>query len=130
VKYVYPVIFTKVPTGYEIAVPDLPGCFTDGTSLADAIDMARDAIAMWLCDAENKNEPIPEPSAPESLEHDENSFVNLVDADTDAYRRENDNRAVKKNLSIPSWLNAQAERAGISFSAVLQEGLKKKLGVK
>ncbi|MDA8335964.1 MAG: hypothetical protein M0Z41_13440 [Peptococcaceae bacterium] len=55
-------------------------------------------------------------------------FVSLIDADTTEYRRENDNRAVKKTLSIPSWLNAKAEKAGINFSQVLQEALKQRLG--
>jgi len=129
-RYVYPVIFTKSPEGYDVQVPDLPGCFSCGESLVDAIDMARDAISMWLCDAENKGEAPPAASEPEDVQHDAGSFVNLVDADTDEYRRENDNRAVKKTLSIPSWLNTKAERVGVNFSQVLQEGLKEKLGIK
>ena len=56
-------------------------------------------------------------------------FVNYVYADTDAYRRKHDNRAVKKTLSIPSWLNDQAMQAGVNFSQILQDALKERLGV-
>ena len=56
-------------------------------------------------------------------------FINYVYADTDAYRKKNDARAVKKTLSIPSWLNTMAEEAGVNFSQILQEALKARLGV-
>ena len=71
--------------------------------------------------------PIPAATQPPRTETPE--FVNLVRVDLDEYRRKHDSRAVKKTLSIPSWLNAQAEQAGINFSAVLQEALKARLGI-
>ncbi len=127
-KYVYPVIFTPLPSGeYDVRIPDLPGCITCGKDLADAIEMAEDAIAMWLCDAEDNQESIPAPS--EKLTVDHPQFINLVVADTDKYRRENDNRAVKKTLTVPNWLNSKAEKAGINFSQTLQTALKKQLGI-
>ncbi len=101
-KYIYPAIFTLEGNTYNVAAPDLPGCFTCGETLIDAVDMARDAISMWLCDAENKNETILEPSDPKKIVCESNSFIDLIDVDTTEYRRKNDNRAVKKSLSIPS----------------------------
>lgn len=128
-KYVYPAIFTPLPSGeYDVRIPDLPGGVTCGKDLADAIEMAEDAIAMWLCDAEDNQETIPTPS--EKLIVDPPQFVNLIVADTGKYRRENDYRAVKKTLSIPSWLNAKAEKAGVNFSQILQEALKNHLGIR
>lgn len=91
--------------------------------------MARDAISMWLCDAKNKNEEIPLPSKLQDIMNDSNSFVNLIDVDTAEYRREHDNRAIKKTLSIPNWLNVKAEKAGINFSQTLQKALKRELGL-
>lgn len=92
--------------------------------------MGRDALAMWLCDAENNVESIPEPSKAAQIEHDEGpSFINLIDVDTVEYRRQHDNRAIKKTLTIPSWLNAQGERAGVNFSQLLQDALKNYLGL-
>lgn len=127
-KYVYPAIFTPVDGGeFDVKVPDLPGCRTCGKDLADAIFMAEDAIAMWLWDAESKAEKIPAPGEFPAVEAPQ--FVNYVVADTDEYRKKYDNRAVKKTLSIPNWLNIQAEQAGVNFSQVLQEALKQKLNV-
>ena len=126
-KYIYPAIFAREGDNYIVSVPDLPGCHTFGHSLADAIDMARDAIEMWLVDAEDNVDVIPNSSPLDQVVPPEGGFVNLIDADTDEYRRENDNRAVKKTLTLPSWLNAKAERAGINFSQTLQEALKQPL---
>jgi predicted RNase H-like HicB family nuclease len=126
-KYVVPAIFTPEGEKYNVEAPDLPGCFTFGDSLFDAINMARNAIEMWLCDAEDKNETIPAIS--EDLEAAPGSFISFIDADTDDYRREYFNRAVKKTLSIPEWLNSKAEKAGINFSQTLQKALKNELGL-
>jgi len=127
-KYAYPAIFTPVGNGeFDVKVPDLPGCRTCGKNLAEAITMAEDAVSMWLWDAENKKESIP---APTSLPRTEAPcFSNYVVADTDEYRRKNGSHSVKKTLSIPSWLNAQAEQAGINFSQLLQDALKEKLNL-
>lgn len=123
-KYVYPAIFEQEDGKYYVSVPDLSGCNTFGDNLQDAIEMARDAVEMWLCIAEDRKEVIPTPS--ENLQTDK-GFVSLIDADTVLYRKMTDNKAVKKTLSIPSWLNAQAELAGINFSQLLQEAIKEKL---
>jgi predicted RNase H-like HicB family nuclease len=126
--YVYPAIFrpSSVKGGYAVEVPDLP-VFTCGDSLAEAMEMAEDATAMWLAHSEDNNHPIPPPS--ESLPHEKPQFVNLVKADTDEWRRANDNRAVRKNLTIPAWLNHKAEAAHVNFSSVLQEALKAHLKI-
>lgn len=128
-KYVYPAIFhpNEDDGSITVTVPDLPGCITEGKDLADAIFMAEDAVSMWLWYTEDHHEPIPAPTQPPAVTAPE--FVNYVYGDTDAYRRKNDSRAVKKTLSIPSWLNARAEQAGVNFSQVLQEALKERLGV-
>ncbi len=128
-KYVYPAIFhpNEDDGSITVTVPDLPGCITEGKDLADAIFMAEDAVSMWLWYTEDHHEPIPAPTQPPVVTAPE--FVNYVYGDTDEYRRKNDSRAVKKTLSIPSWLNARAEQAGVNFSQVLQEALKERLGV-
>jgi predicted RNase H-like HicB family nuclease len=126
-KYAYPALFTPLDNGeYDVYFPDLPHCRTSGHDLPEALEMAADASAMWLWDAENSHDPIPAPSA---LAATAPQFVNLIMADTSEYRRAHENRAVKKTLTLPSWLNEQAERAGINFSLILQEGLKNKLHI-
>lgn len=125
-KYVYPAIFTEENGQYLVSVPDLPGCHTFGDDLTEAIEMARDAMAMWLCIAEDKREEIPKSSVNLTVK---NGFVSYVDVDTIAYRKQTDNKSVKKTLSIPSWLNNQAELSGINFSNVLQNALMEQLNI-
>ena len=82
---------------------------------------------MWLCDAENKGEPIPAASTQAEIAGrcpSAGHTVSMVAVDTDEYRRLNDTRSVKKTLSIPAWLNRRAEEAGAPFSRILQQGLK------
>jgi len=121
-KYVYPAILFTDDNQVGVKVPDLPGCFTFGETQADALLMAKDAIEMWLWDAENGNEPIPEPSS--DLPSDPNETVTLIAADTNEYRKAHDTKAVKKTVSIPAWLNYQAEQANAPFSQILQNALK------
>lgn len=125
-KYVYPAIFTEENGQYLVTVPDLSGCHTFGDTLSEAIEMARDAIAMWLCIAEDKKEELPAPSLNLMVNV---GIVSYVDVDTIAYRKQTDNKAVKKTLSIPSWLNTQAELSGINFSNVLQNALIEQLNI-
>lgn len=128
-KYLYPAVFTKEDAGYSVSFPDVGNCFTSGETLEEAMEMANDALCLMLYDKEESNEAIPAASAVNDVPHDENSFVSLVGCDTIAYRKFFDNKAVKKTLSIPSWLNDMAERAGINFSGTLQEALKAKLNI-
>jgi len=126
-KYVYPVIFTPEEGKILVSVPDLPGLHTFGNNMADALFMAQDAIEMWLWDAENNGEAIPLPSSQSEITKMcklPEQEVSMVAADTDEYRRQNDTRSIKKTLSIPAWLNHQAEKANAPFSQILQQGLK------
>ncbi len=126
-KYVYPAILYSDDGKVGVTVPDLPGCHTYGDDRADALLMAKDAVEMWLWDAENNAEQIP--GASETLTPEPGQTITLIAADTDEYRRANDTRAVKKTLSIPSWLNHQAEKANAPFSQILQQGLKEYLHI-
>ena len=121
-QYVYPAILYLDDGQIGVKVPDLPGCFTFGRDKAKALIMARDAVEMWLWHAEDNHESIP--VASDTLEIGENEIFTLIAADTDEYRKANDTRAIKKTLSIPSWLNYQAEKANAPFSQILQQGLK------
>jgi predicted RNase H-like HicB family nuclease len=130
VKYVYPVMFTPEEGNILVSVPDLPGLNTFGGNLAAALYMARDAMEMWLWDAENKGEAIPPASTQAEIAklcETPDQSVSMVAADTDEYRRQHDSRSVKKTLSIPAWLNNQAEKANAPFSRILQQGLKEYL---
>lgn len=124
-KYVYPAIFEDDDGKIGVSVPDIPGCFTFGDDMAEALLMAEDAIAMMLVQYENEGQSVPVASSISDIKTD--GIVSLVLADTEKWRKQFDNKAVKKTLTIPSWLNSLAEKAGLNFSQVLQEALQSKL---
>ena len=84
---------------------------------------------MTLYHLEESGADIPPASSVTGIAVSEGEFVSLVACDTLEYRKFYDNRAIKKTLTIPAWLNPMSERAGLNFSAVLQEALKKKLNI-
>lgn len=134
-KATYPVYFTMTKDCILIEVPDF-GILTEGSDYTNAIEMARDAIGLSAISMENHDEQIPHPSdlSDISVEHgtfsqDGETIISLVDIDFKEYRRKYDNRTVRKNVSLPSWLNYEAERAGVNVSRILQEALKNKLGI-
>lgn len=127
-KYAYPAIFTpEEEGGYSINFPDLEGCYTCGDSLEDGIEMAEDALALVLYGYEKEERAIPAPSVPSSFSLTGNEFVNYIACDTMAYRKMYNNKAVKKTLTIPEWLNEAASAMGLNFSQVLQEALMSKI---
>jgi hypothetical protein len=80
-------------------------------------------------DMEDDGKPIPEPSLFETVAHEPDEIISMVDIDFDAYRRANEQRAVRRNVSLPSWLDVRASEAGVNMSAVLQSALKEHLGL-
>ena len=126
-KTVFPIILTPADVGYVVTIPDL-NINTEGSSVADAIEMARDAIGLWGICEEDASREIPKAST-DTPPHKSDEIVTLVDIDFSAYRRAHDLRTIRKNVTIPAWLNQLAEDAGVNFSQVLQEGLKQKLKV-
>lgn len=128
-KAVYPAVLEPLQgrRGYAARVPDVDGCVTTGRDLAETLDNVRDALAACICTLEDYDQPVPEPSSPRTIAHDEDTAVALVDVDTLKYREETDTRSVRKNVSMPAWLCQMADRAGINCSAVLQDALMRKL---
>ena len=127
-KYAYPAGFTLEEDGtYSIIFPDLEGCYTCGDSLEDGIEMAEDALALTLYGYEKEGREIPKASVPTAITVSENEFVNFIACDTMAYRKMYNNKAVKKTLTIPEWLNEAATSMGLNFSQVLQEALISKI---
>ncbi len=132
----YPVIFTQ--TGdkkdtYLIDIPDIKG-MSEGYGLADAIRMARDLIGCKLYDLEESQYPKASPIDSIDLSKGEfadagKSMVSIVDIDMDAYRKEMDSQPIRRNVSLPSWLNKKANEAHINVSRVLQDALMEKLNL-
>ena len=125
-KLVYPACFYKddETDGYAVVVPDLPGCVSGGENLAEAIDMAEDAASGWVLDELEDGKPVPPASRLQDIHPDEpDGFVSLITLDMDAYAEKYGKKSVRKNLTIPAWLNTFAERQNINFSPVLTDAL-------
>ena len=131
-KYVYPVcIYPGDVSGYTVIVPDLPGCITEGETIVEALEMATDAASGWILDELESGKKAPEPSAVEKISANdyENGFVSVIMIDIDAYAEKYGSKAVRKNCTIPAWLNTAAENAHINFSQVLQNALQEQLNI-
>ena len=135
-KVVYPVIFTDVENNILIEVPDLEiytqanDAYKKKGTLADAVMMARDAIGLSCISMEDAGKEIPSARNITEIDikngafYDEGeSFVSVVDVDLVAYRQKNDLKMVRRNVTLPNWLNREAEAAHINVSRVLQEAL-------
>ncbi|MCF0108604.1 MAG: type II toxin-antitoxin system HicB family antitoxin [Erysipelotrichaceae bacterium] len=121
----YPALFHKSEAGYWVKFPDLPGCLSEGNTLEEAYVNAREAVGLYLDTGgdlfERKFNP---PSSFEDvLKEHEGQIIMLVEFDSLEYARRYKNKAVKKTLTIPEWLNEAAMKKGINFSQVLQNAL-------
>lgn len=125
-KLVYPACFypcEEKEGAYTVVVPDLPGCVTEGDSLADAMLMATDAASGWVLDELEDGRPAPKATPIRSVKPDPGGFVSLLVLDMSAYAEKYGAKAIRKNLTIPAWLAAFAEANQINFSKVLQDSL-------
>lgn len=129
-KYAYTAVFTLEESGlYSVNFPDLPGCYTSGDDMSNAIYMAQDVLNLTLYDLEQDKKFIPKASKPQDIKTADEQFTSVIAVDTDTYRRYYENKSVKKTLTIPMWLNERAEQANVNFSGVLQSALKEILQV-
>lgn len=134
-NYVYPAVFYEEEGKISVIFPDLGNLATFGDNVADAMRMAQDACGLYLFTALRDGEALPFPSALSEIDSAailkelemesaaDSAFVNMVLVDITEYARQHSDKAVKKTLSIPMWLNTLCEEKNINFSKVLQEAL-------
>ena len=122
-KLVYPAIFTPFDegNGFTVEVPDLPGCVTEGDNLIDAIEMGTDAASGWILgEIEDGNSF---PAASMALAAPAGSFVNPLVLDMDSYAEQYGSKAVRRNITVPAWLDTYAQKNHLSLSKVVQDSL-------
>lgn len=131
--YRYAAIFSYEEDGVHVVFPDLPGCITFGSDEDEAVRMAREALALHIYGMEQDGDEIPQPSSlrmlAEQEDLQENEVFMLVEAFMPTFRERESKRFVKKTLSIPYWMNAEAERVGLNFSQTLQNAIAQKLSL-
>lgn len=128
-KYVFPAVFYYADDGISIEFPDLPGCYPYADTTEEAAKNAKEALGLHLFGMEKDNEEIPEPSDIRNINVEDGSVLMLVEVFMPIVRERINNKYVKKTLTIPYWLNAEAESHGVNFSGILQEALIEKLNL-
>ena len=126
-KRAYPIILKQDDGGYYVVIPDFD-IGTQGKTIVEAMEMARDAIGLMGIDMLDDGEELPDPFI-KKADVEKGDIQSLVDVDFDEYRKKVDNRAVKKNCTIPYWMSVEAEKANINYSKILQEALAKQLNL-
>ena len=120
---VFPIIITKneddTDFPYFVEIPDIDG-MTEGKSIADAMEMAKDYIGTYSLESQlpESNTELPKVKA--------DAIVTLVTVNVSEYKRKNDNRVIKKTITIPNYLNELGKKNGINFSEVMTSALKEK----
>lgn len=131
-KQVYPTFIAQNDSDFLVYVPDMD-IYTEGETFADAMEMARDAIGLKGTDMEDDKKKLPLPSSIEDAikkaKEDADEFdystgiLTYVDIDFTEYRRRKGQKSVRRNVTLPSWLDFEADKAGINVSKVLQDAL-------
>lgn len=123
-EYVYPAIFHPNNDGsFSITFPDLPGCISEGKSLGNAMYMAQAAMTQWIEYLTDKKQPVPSASSIETVATESGEFTSLIRAEV------KENRAVKRTVSIPKWMDDKVIESDLSLSRVLQDALRERLHV-
>ena len=127
--YIYPCVFIYDTDGISIYFPDLDGCVSFGEDEQQACYNAKEVLSLHLYGMEKDGDEIPPPSSITNVELDEGEKLLFVDVFMPTFRARQDNKFVNKTLTLPRWLNIEAERAGVNFSQMLQATLKEHLGM-
>lgn len=127
-RYIFPAILNYADDGISVSFPDLPGCLTCAHDTETALMRAKEALGLYLFDSEQCGEPIPTPTDLSALELEQGDIPALVDVFMPSIRDRINHKVIKKTLTIPAWLNREAEAANVNFSLILQDSLKRYLG--
>ena len=125
--YSYIAVVSFDDDGISIDFPDLEGCFTCAKNEKEIYKAAREVLGLYMWSMEKDNEPIPDPSSIKAIKLEANETTMLIEVFMPPVRDRINNKVVKKTLTIPQWLNIEAERQGINFSLILQNGIKQYL---
>jgi hypothetical protein len=128
-KLAYPAIITycEDDNSYSVEFPDLPGCVSGGFSLIEAIEMGVDAASGWILTEIEDGNVIPKASDPREINiADDKSFINMLVLDMDSYSKKYSSKCIRKNITLPKWVNTLAEKNNVNFSQLLQNTIVEK----
>ncbi|MCI6380874.1 MAG: type II toxin-antitoxin system HicB family antitoxin [Faecalicoccus sp.] len=114
---------------YSLYFPDMPGCYSDGKNLEDALKKAKDALELHYYGMVKDGEKVPKSTGKVSKEDAEGCIVCPVTIYPDVVVEKYNNKKVKTNCTLPAWLKEIAENNHINYSQVLEAAIKQKLGL-
>ena len=120
-KIAYPAIFHKENGSYWVEFPDLEGCSTFGDQLDETLFNAKEALEVHTVTLVENGEKLNAPTNISDIKTDDNSFVTLIYGDINNYLSYN--KAVKKTLTIPDWVNKIGIEHNINFSQTLTDAI-------
>ncbi|AJD55685.1 hypothetical protein SMUFR_1214 [Streptococcus mutans UA159-FR] len=119
----YPVIFHKEEEGYWVEFPEFGGG-TQGEDLEEAMKNARQMLESVLASYLDEGLVLPISSDIQKISV-EDGFATMIQADPSPYLK--NNKAIRKNVTVPEWLIRLADRDRVNYSEVLTKALEKKL---
>jgi predicted RNase H-like HicB family nuclease len=128
-RYIYPAVIKLIDEIYDVSFPDIDNCFTFGEDLEDALDSANDVLALCLYDMEQDNRDIPKASGLQDLVLKEGESVSWINVWMVPVRDKMENRAIKKTVTIPKWINDIGVENNLNFSQILQAAIKEKYNI-
>lgn len=121
---IYPAVFTQGDDYITVTFPDVPEAITQGRDQQEAYTMATEVLGIVLEDYTS----YPQPSDLASVQEEyPNGIIALINIDMATYKRKYHSKKIRKNVTIPEWLNELAEDNNVNFSQVLTEALELKL---
>ena len=127
--YRYIAVFAYYDDGISVTFPDLSGCVSFGKDEEEAMKCAKEVLMLHMWGIEQDGDPVPSPSGLRDIALSSGEMPVMIEVFMPSFREKQSNRFVKKTLSIPYWLNLEAENRGVNFSKVLQRALMEQLDV-
>ena len=108
---------------FGVVVPDLPGCFSAGDTLDEALSNAEEAVVAWIDAMLDREEAIPQPSTIDSLRTAHPEFAGWVWAVVSVDPARLDDKIERVNITLPrrvlARLDAAARAAGETRSGYI-----------
>ena len=122
-NYVYPAKVEFESGVYKITFPDFPEMtVVEESSKEEVIHSAQESLALEILDYESRGQELPEPA--QNMED-----VIYIHIWMPYFRNAAKEIYVKKNVTIPQWLDILAKESNVNYSAALVKGIKMALGI-
>ena len=126
--YAYPAVFSTDGDGWEVSFPDVDNCFTAADTLEQTIVEAKYVLEDAMYFRERDHYEIPKPTGLDEIETKQGEIVQIVVAAMKETRREHSQKAVKKTLTIPAWMEDELKKhPSLNVSSLLQQAIKQEL---